>query len=255
MKKMKFGWITLVAVMIFMPVVQSCDDFFDSDNPLQDAEKVTIATILPVSDDENEDEFYFLLDGGQKLYPGDLSSISRNYKWVNGQRAFVYCDLLDEKIEGYDYNGKIIHIENILTKGVIPMTEETADSIGDNKINVNYAGYGGDHLNIEFQFLGTRNPSKLHMVNLVRNDINGVHEDGDYLVLEFRHNAHNDYPEELLTGIVSFKPPFTKSEIDKPFKGIKLRVNTIYEGVQYVTVNFEQNTGRSYSSSITQEIN
>lgn len=255
MKKMRLGWIALVAMMFFMPLVQSCDDFLDSDSPLHDADKVTIATILSVSD--NEDEFYFLLDGGQKLYPGDLSGISRNYKWVNGQRVFVYCDLLDEKVEGYDYNGKIIHIENILTKGVIPMTEETADSIGDNKININYAWYGGEHLNIEFQYLGTRSPSKLHMVNLARDDIDGVHvdESGEYIVLEFRHNAHNDYPEEVLTGIVSFRPPFSESETDKPFKGIKLRVNTINEGVRYTTVSFEQNTGRSYSGSITQGVN
>ncbi len=72
----------------------------------------------------------------------------------------LYFNLLEEKKEGYDYNAKVQYIENILTKSVIPMDEQTTDSIGDDRINIVDMWLGGGYLNIEFQLFGTQNIQK-----------------------------------------------------------------------------------------------
>lgn len=247
---MKFTWIILIFAFLAAPLIQSCsmDDGYNL--PWLDADKIALVTIIPVSDDEEEDEFYFLIDGNKKLYPGKTDRINSIYKWKAGQRAWVYYDELSETVPGYDYNGDIFHIENILTKGVIAMDETTADSIGDDRVNIIGAWFSGDHLNIEFQFMGTPNPKDLHMVNLVRNETqSGITEAGSYIMLEFRHNAYDDYPQETLTGIVSFRPPFTNSEVTKPFEGVRLRVNTIYDGVKYMEIKFQgEDKSRAFST-------
>ncbi|NDV59605.1 NigD-like protein [Bacteroides sp. 519] len=238
MKKMKNSWIGFVLALILIPFTQSCSDL-DSDYssyPWIDAEGYSIATIHSI---ENDDKYYFLLDGGQKLYPSDISRISSTYKWEVGQRAIIFFNLFEEEITGYDYNAELIFISNVLTKDIIPLTEATADSIGDDKINLTRAWFGGNYLNFEFQFQGTRNPKELHMVNLVRNETSKAVEDDNYIVLELRHNAYDDYPQEILNGIVSFKLALTNEELEK-YKGIKVRTNSIYNGIQYDICSFDK---------------
>lgn len=239
---MKFVWFTLSLSITLSLLIQSCNiDQYDSfgDIPSLNADKVSIATIQAT---ETNDEYFFLIDGDKKLYPGDLSSIT-NYKWLAGQRVFVYFNLLGEKMDGYDYNAEIVYIQDILTKNIIPITEETADSIGDDKINITYAWFGGGHLNIEFQYLGTENASKPHMINLVYNE--NSYSDPEYITLEFRHNAYEDSPYKLLSGIASFKMP--SSSESSHLKGVKLRVNTIYDDVKYRTVNFNEVESRIFN--------
>lgn len=60
---------------------------------------------------------------------------------------------------GYE-NGKIFTIEDILTKEIIPLTEATADSIGDDRINVTAHALTKDYLTIEYQYLGSMNENK-----------------------------------------------------------------------------------------------
>lgn len=234
MKKMKIVWVGLVLTLILGSMMQSCLE--DNDPyPWFGAKNYAIATIHSI--DEEEKEFYFLLDGDQKLYPSDISKISSAYKWKNGQRALIYFNLFDEKVPGYEYNGEVVYISNVLTKDIIPLTEETADSIGDDRITITGGWIGSYYLNLYFEFRGTSNPKELHMVNLVRNETDGAVEDNEYLVLEFRHNAHDDYDRETLKGIVSFRLNLTEEEFEK-YKGIKVRTNTINEGVQYDKFDF-----------------
>ncbi|MCD7900483.1 MAG: NigD-like protein [Bacteroides sp.] len=227
MKKLKLA--LFAVVLILTPTLYSCLD--DDD----DKYSLLIATVK-VNDGK---DYYFLMDDGNKVLPGDTTAI-HNYKVVDGQRVFVYFDELEEKVNGYDYNIRVISIQNILTKGVIPITEATQDSIGDDPANLAYVWFGGGFLNIEFHIMGSNSSSKPHMINLVRDEENPGEEEDGYINLEFRHNAQNDYPLERLVSMVSFKPPFTD---DYTKKGIKIRVNTIYNGVQYYKVDFPQGTG------------
>ena len=82
------------------------------------------------------------------MYPSDTTYI-HNYTVENNQRVFIHFLPLEEDIPGYDYNVKLIQLENILTKDIIPLTEETADSIGNDRINATSLWITGNYLNIE----------------------------------------------------------------------------------------------------------
>ena len=122
----------LMLLFLTMPMLQSClDDWDDKDNPL-----FAIGTVKVIE----ERDYYFALDEGSKLYPGDTTYV-HNYAVVDGQRAFVYFDELTDKVAGYEYNAKIRHIENILTKDIYFMPAEKNDSIGDDRINATDSCY------------------------------------------------------------------------------------------------------------------
>ncbi|KAA6344975.1 hypothetical protein EZS27_007439 [termite gut metagenome] len=230
MKSFKF--LPAISAMLFAFSMQSCLGYLDDDNKVvcPSGTSLAIATIKIIDDDD----YYFGLDDGDTMYPADKSRVS-NYKAKDGQRAFVYFDLVDKKVEGYDHNIRVLDIKDVLTKNVIPLTEETADSIGDDKINAVSMRLTKEYLTIQFQFLGTNNPNKLHMLNLVRNLTTEENEEGEYLNLEFRHNAYDDAPMQLGENYVSFKLDDT---LIAEKKGVKVRINTIYNGIIYKSVNF-----------------
>jgi len=236
MKKFKTSFLLLTLTLFLAPFVQSC---------LDDNEDYYLAIATFRTTESNDS--YFVLDHGEKMYP-QRTTFS---KMEDGQRVYIYFEKLDEKVDGYEYNIEVKAIEKILTKELFVMDEETEDSIGDDHINIipNSYWFGGGYLNIKFQFLGTRNPTELHMVNLVRNEIEGATEEEEpgYISLEFRHNAFGDTQTEVLTGIVSFKGPFT----EEGMKGLKIRYNSIYEGVKYVKIDFEELTKQGFSTSST----
>ena len=79
-----------------MPMLQSC---LDDDWNGSAASSLAIGTVRIV----DGKDYYFALDEGTKMFPGDTTRVN-NYALVEGQRAFVYFNLLDEKVDGYDYN-------------------------------------------------------------------------------------------------------------------------------------------------------
>ncbi|KAA6329042.1 hypothetical protein EZS27_022114 [termite gut metagenome] len=236
MKSFKF--FPVISAILFAFSMQSCLSYFDDD---EDNELVicppdtslAIATIKVIDDDN----YYFGLDDGNTMYPADKTLVS-NYKAKDGQRAFVYFDLTDKlKVEGYDYNIRVFGIEDILTKNIIPLTEETTDSIGDDRINVVSIRLTKEYLTIQFQLLSANNPNKPHMLNLVQNLTIEEDEDGEYLNLEFRHNAYGDAPMQLGENYVSFK---LNDALIAGKKGVKVRINTIYDGIVHKIANFPE---------------
>lgn len=234
MKKLKF--ILLTAVMILTPTLYSCLD--DDD----DRYSLSIGTVKVI----DGKDYYFLSDKGNKILPGDTTAI-HNYEVIDGQRVFVYFYPMDEVVSGYDYNAQVVSIQNILTKGVFQITEETQESIGNDPVNITYMWFGGGYLNIEFQILGTNNPKEPHLINLVRDEENPGTEEEGYVNLEFRHNAMNDEKVERLVGIVSIKEPFTD---DLSKVGLNIKVNTIYNGVEYYKIEFAEAINKVYQTGI-----
>nr|WP_302830194.1 NigD-like protein [uncultured Bacteroides sp.] len=228
MKKFKITLNAFLLLFITMPLLQSClDDWDDSERS-----SLTVGTVRII---EGKD-YYFSLDDGSKMYPGDTLYVN-NYTLVEGQRAFVYFNLLDEKIDGYDYNAKINHIENILTKDIYSMPAEKADSIGDDRINATNLWITGNYLNIQYQLYHSDNPDKKHMLNLVINEASdGKNDKEGYITLEFRQNAYNDEHRLLGTGLVSFKLDKIADRL-KNKKGLNIRVKTLYDGERYITVD------------------
>lgn len=89
MKKQRTIFTAFMLLFIAMPMLQSC---LDNDWDNQYPSLFAIGTIKVIE----ENDYYFTLDEGSKLYPGDTTALY-NYTVVDGQRAFVYFDELSEK--------------------------------------------------------------------------------------------------------------------------------------------------------------
>lgn len=228
MKTKRPIFIIFIAALL-MPLLHACLDD-DTTNHHQ----LTIGTIKVV----DGQEYYFALDEGTKMYPGDTTNI-HNYTVVPEQRAFVYFDLLEEKVSGYDYNAAIYRIENILTKDIYLMPAEKEDSIGDDRINITNMWIANDHLNIQYQIHYDDTSNKSHMLNLIVNEAaDDKNDKEDYLTLEFRHNAYGEAQRKLGPGIVSFRLNNIRQLVEGK-RGLNIRVNTLYNGISYQTIDFQ----------------
>lgn len=232
MKKLKIIAF-IFALSALAPFLQSC---LGDDDSRQ--EQLIICTInVP---DAKKKEFYLTCDNGETLYPYNVGCLG-NYKLVDGQRAFVACSFVDEKVEGYDHTVEIFEIVDIPTKEIEKLNKENTAKIGDDKINKNYMWVSKDrkYLTIEYQYYGTKKEKKKHVLNLVINEMKNQIASNvikDYIELEFRHNAYEDTSGELVEGFISFKLDKIKDEMEGK-KGLKIRVNTIYGGEEFYEVN------------------
>ena len=193
MKKLKTTFVTFLLLLTTMPMLQSC---LDDDWNGSAASSLAIGTVRIV----DGKDYYFALDEGTKMFPGDTTRVN-NYALVEGQRAFVYFNLLDEKVDGYDYNAQINHVENILTKDIYFMPAEKADSIGDDRINITNMWIADNYLNIQ--------------------------------------NAYDDEPNIPGPGIVSFKLDKIADQMAGK-TGLNIRVRSVYDGERYMTIDFAE---------------
>lgn len=230
MKKLRFYLVAFMLAFLLMPLLQSC---VDNDNKL--SSRFTIGTLKIIEGNE----YFFNLDEGDKMYPSDTSYI-HNYALIDGQRVFIHFLPLEEDVPGYEYNVKLIQLQNILTKDIIPLTEETADSIGNDRVNISTPWISGNYLNIEYQYYHSNNEAKRHMLNLVMNETPDAPapEEG-YINLEFRHNAYDDEQRTTGWGIISFKLEEIADQLQGK-DGLKILVNSIYDGKRTYTVNLNK---------------
>ena len=213
--------------LVSLFTLQSClnDDTYGGEDLL-----FAVGTVRVI---EGQD-YYFELDEGSLLYPTDTTSI-HGYDVVDGQRAFVYFNPLAEELSGYDYNAKLEHIENILTKNIYSMPADKADSIGHDRIDADDIWLTEDHINIVYKIYHSNNPEEKHMLNLVIDEAAAPATDNS-LHLHFRHNAYNDAPIRSGTGIVSFRLDKVRDLLEGK-QGFRIHVPTIYNGEQTYTVN------------------
>lgn len=235
MKRVRTTLAATALLFLTAPTLQSClDDWDDKYDTL-----FAVGTVKVIEGKE----YYFALDEGSKLYPSDTTAI-HNYAVVDGQRAFVYFRKLEEELAGYEYNAQVKHIENILTKEIYFMPAEKADSIGDDNINATDLWITGGYLNIKYQFYHSGNEEKRHMLNLVVNEASdGEGDRPDYVTLEFRHNAYNDSPLTLGTGMVSFKLDNIAEQLEGK-KGVNIRVKSLYDGERFKALDIDGKEAR-----------
>lgn len=149
-------------------------------------------------------DFQINLDNGNVLIPAEISE--NLLKYDNDQRIIVYYTILDdgssESSDNQMINAAIHEMEEILTKGVIELTEEISDSIGNDPIHVHEEDIwiSNNFLNIYFSYLGY---NQTHYVNMIKYPNDSLDNEGR-LVLEFRHNDNNDYYDYEYQGLVSF---------------------------------------------------
>lgn len=148
-------------------------------------------------------DFQILLDNGNTVVPVEITQNS--YVPEDGDRVFIYFSIIQE-ISGDDgkitYNAAIHSIQGILTKDVITLTEENADSIGNDPIYVdsNDIWFTKNYLNIYFSYYANQ---QIHYVNLIKYPNDSIQSDGR-LILEFRHNANSDEIYYLYNDMVAF---------------------------------------------------
>lgn len=235
MKKLKLTTFILLFLSL-VPFLQSCLGDDETSN-----QRLVICTITKPKAEEKL--FYLTRDNGETLFPSNAQKLG-SYKPVDGQRALVLFNLLDEKVPGYDYNIEILNIRDIQTKEIEHLNKENADKIGDDKINKTYMWISKDrkYLSFEYQFHGNRQNKEKHLLSLVINEMkkditsNAIK---DYIELEFRHNAHEDTSEQLIEGYVSFKLDKIKDQM-KGKKGLEIRIKTIYNGEQFYRIDFPE---------------
>lgn len=173
--------------------------------------RISVATVIP----ESQTSYSLLLDNGDKLWPAASDVL---YRPKVEQRVFVNYTLLSGEMSGYDHYIKVNHIWDILTKPVIKLTIENADSIGNDPIRMNDLWIGNHYLNTEFSF--NYSGVRPHAINLVQNETI-ANEDADILVLEFRHNSYKSNSNTLFDGFACFDlKPFQKEGKDS----IKIKV-------------------------------
>ncbi|QRX62820.1 NigD-like N-terminal domain-containing protein [Dysgonomonadaceae bacterium zrk40] len=200
---------TLVSAGILLAMV-SCDDNSHSLGSFG----IDIATVNP----EGEDAYSLLLDNGKRLWPA-ASAVPYNPTF--NQRVFLNYTILSDAQSGYDHYVKVNDIWNILTKDVIELNAENADSIGNDPVKSNAVWVGGDYLNVSFMF--NYGGVKPHAINLVKNSASAVSSD-DPINLEFRHNAYQSDRTKLFEGFVCFDlKPLRSSTADSVLLSVKVK--------------------------------
>lgn len=200
-----------LSFMFFLFAAFSCNN---KDEHSLGAFRIDIATVMA----GNENTYSLLLDNGKRLWP---AASDAGYMPVDSQRVFVNYTTLSGEKDGYDHYVKINDIWNILTKKIIGITPENADSIGHDPVKINAVWVGGDYLNVDFMF--NHGGIRPHAINLVENPLSS-HATPGAVDLEFRHNAYNSSNSRLSEGFVCFNlKPLQNRESDSVKLTIKVK--------------------------------
>lgn len=138
------------------------------------------------------------LDNGKRLIPTQGSySIS---EMPNENKVLISYSIVSETSS--EINANVVGMNKILTKGILQLTEENKDSIGNDALVVysDEVWLSKYHLNVVFNYYQY---GGLHFINLVKPIGEQFDAEGNQ-ILELRHNANNDYLINNATGIVAF---------------------------------------------------
>jgi hypothetical protein len=139
-----------------------------------------------------------------------LIPIASNYvpgwedDFEDGERVFVNFTILDddedEEGEVGTYYVKVNSLKSILMKGIMDITPENSDSIGNDPLNVIDYWITDSLLTFELRYWGY---NEIHFLNLVKQP-GEVLEANQPIELELRHNANSDDEAIPYTAFVSF---------------------------------------------------
>ena len=189
---------SVLIVALLIPAFYACnndDDYYSLDDMW-----ITIGNI-----EGDINGFVVVSDNGERLYPS--VNMVPWYPVKNGDRLWVNYTILGDGEAGKDIDHyvRINFFEDILTKDILLLTPDNADSIGHDPVWVNDQEediwIANNYLNIFFVYEG--DPWIVHYINVVSDTENPTAPDGTP-VLELRHNKNGDpNNENQLTGFVS----------------------------------------------------
>jgi hypothetical protein len=145
-----------------------------------------------------------------------------------GDRILVNYTILDDEVndagEVDRYFVKINGVEKVLLKGILDITEENQDSIGNDPIIVKDVWMTDSLLNFELKYWGRY---MVHFINLVK-EPGELTADDQPIELELRHNDNGDVEDIPYAAYVSFNLDALKIE---GLNSVQFRVTgTDYEG-------------------------
>lgn len=154
-----------------------------------------------IVDVENGSDYTIKMDDGSELFP--VNSAIHWHEEDDSTRVLVNYTILDEKRvndEYEEYYVRINSVKDILFKGILDITEEIEDSIGNDPVHVEDVWTSNNLLTFELQYLGS---NRIHYVNLVK-EPGDLTADDEPIQLELRHNARDDYPSYHMSAFVTF---------------------------------------------------
>lgn len=194
--------------------------------------------------DKSQEFYYVILDYEDKSLHLNKCPIPVNAR-NSGQRVAVTFEPLEDKVDGFDYNGNILQMDTVMTKPFMVIDEAASDTIGSDGVNmINYYIYK-NYLHFFFQILNSDFYNR-HDYNLVQvagadgtvaEPVNG---DG-YVVLELRHRNYQKNGNTPVNGYVSFDI----SEIQSKYadrKGVLVKTRTT--AGELVEYKYDFNTGK-----------
>jgi hypothetical protein len=153
---------------------------------------------------ESSSEATITMDNGDLLVP--IAAIDPGWylRFEDGDRMLVnYTILGDEKDENGEielYFVRINNVDKVLLKGILDITPENEDSIGNDPIFVKDYWMTDSLVNFEVEYRGL---NKVHFLNLVKEPGELSPEDQP-IELELRHNANDDEESIPFSSYVSF---------------------------------------------------
>lgn len=142
------------------------------------------------------------LDDGAILFPATYPDLIDQVK--NNERVLANFTILGDKSNAEDqeqYYVRVNSLRKILFKGILDITPEVEDSIGNDPIHVEKVWLKNNMLNFELKYWGG---SETHFINLVKQP-GAVTDANGPVILELRHNNNGDAEQFPLSAIVTFK--------------------------------------------------
>jgi hypothetical protein len=122
-----------------------------------------------------------------------------------GDRILINYTILDDNgdpgNEADRFYVKVNSVQKILLKGILDLTEENQDSIGNDPVIVDDVWQTDSLLNFELKYWGRY---EMHYINLVK-DPGELTADDQPIELELRHNDNGDLHDIRYSAFVSFK--------------------------------------------------
>lgn len=225
---------------IALPLLHSCND-----SDIEGADSRALVTIL--NPGGLAAGYYFKADNSQTFYPSQFATALEGYTPKDGQRAFVYYSLLDEKSPKYDYNIKLYAITELLTKSVEEMDPSNEEEFGEDPIALvalsGDTGYdcliSAGYFTCSFTILGVG--TEKHKISLVRSASADNTEHPEYTLLELRHKADDmgaDTPSAK-SNMASFKLGVYDPAITQK-KGLKIRYKDLNGNRREALIDYRQ---------------
>lgn len=161
----------------------------------------TLVNLATVDNPNTGINYIFTLDSGTRM---SISSTDIfRYRPETGQRILAAYNIVQRAPESanYDFNVHLRNVYEVLTKGIVELTDENEAAIGDDPYESVRLWIGSDWLNVEFTVRGSGRSA--HYINLVQDNRTPAPDDGK-IHLQLRQNADGDISGRRLWGLASF---------------------------------------------------